>query len=442
MHEFPLEPGEFPRRDDKRRAGTPHCGTGRKKTFNGVERTDNHPVETILQQIATPNVAKAPCSRFKEWTNDGKGLEYTLSTVVPPVPPNIVFGPFNFEREPVQMARCITTDLLLDRYGIEVEPGVVYSPTPHWWLLVTAPRVDKLLNPRQLLLCLESLRTSTREDLILCFHQIDWYRGKMKFRWWLELIITCFTSYPRIRLLDDWTHTFEEPLHVKATLSTLDTWVLGNVDNQALPRSVWQDLAAIQGCIPRVCLPPDNGPGREIVYPGNLRPNIVEYISYDTTDFLQAEGHITLACPADLETSSAALRYELRDCGREQVISLRPRVGGVGEILTLTPSITNKPSQTVHLMITRSNQRAPLIADDLLLCLKKLISWLEDRGITHILFSILDLERPVCSLTILYQVITDLFADTNIHVILHNRVYVSILGIETGVKPPKCHLPC
>ena len=37
-----------------------------EKTFSGVERTNNHPVETILQQIATPNVAKAPCPRFKE----------------------------------------------------------------------------------------------------------------------------------------------------------------------------------------------------------------------------------------------------------------------------------------------------------------------------------------------------------------------------------------
>ena len=103
-----------------------------KKTFSGVKRTDNHLVETFLQQIATPNVAKAPCPRFKEWTNNGKGLELTLSTVVRTVPPNIVFGPFNFEREPLQMARCITTDLLLDRYGIEVEPGGVYSPAPHW----------------------------------------------------------------------------------------------------------------------------------------------------------------------------------------------------------------------------------------------------------------------------------------------------------------------
>ena len=211
-----------------------------------------------MQQIAEPGVAKAPCPWSKEWTSDGEGLEFTLATVLPLVPPSIVFGPFNFEREPVQMARCITADLLLDRYGVEVEPGGVYSSATYWWLLVTAPRVDALVNPQHLLPCLESLRTSTTGNLILCFHLIDWYRGKIKFRWWLELIITCFTDYPRIRLLDEWTHTFEEPLQVKAAVSTLDTWVRANVDNQALPRSVWQDLAAIQGRTPRVCVLQDN----------------------------------------------------------------------------------------------------------------------------------------------------------------------------------------
>ena len=87
--------------------------------------------------------------------------------------------------------------------------------------------VDTLVDPRHLLSCLEGLRTSRKEDLILCFHLIDWYRDKVIFRWWLELIITCFTSYPRLRLLDEWTHTFEEPLHVKATLSTLGSRTLG-----------------------------------------------------------------------------------------------------------------------------------------------------------------------------------------------------------------------
>ena len=165
---------------------------------------------------------------------------------MPPVPNNIAFGPFNFEREPVQMARCITADLLCDKYGVQVEPGGVYSPAPHWWLLVTAPRVETIVEPLHLVSCLESLRTLITTDLILCFHIIDWYRGKVKFAWWLELIITCFTTYPRIRLLDEWTHTFEVPLFPKAALGTLDTWVKAGSDNRAMPRSVWQDLVAIQ----------------------------------------------------------------------------------------------------------------------------------------------------------------------------------------------------
>ena len=134
-----------------------------EKTFTDGEGTDNYPVDTILQQFATPGVAKAPCPQFKEWTIDSKGLEFTLANLIPTEHPSVVFGPFNFEREPVQMARCITAYLLFDRYGVEVEPGGTYSPAPHWWLLVTASHVDALVDPRHLLLCLESLRLPQRK---------------------------------------------------------------------------------------------------------------------------------------------------------------------------------------------------------------------------------------------------------------------------------------
>ena len=154
-----------------------------EKTYSAVERSGDHPVDIILEKLSSPGVTKAPCPRFKEWTSDGKGLEFTLATVMPPVPGNIAFGPFNFEREPVQKARCITADLLCDKYGVHVEPGKVYNPAPHWWLLVTAPRVEAIVEPLRLLSCLEGLRTLTTADLILFFHIIDWYRGKAKFAW-------------------------------------------------------------------------------------------------------------------------------------------------------------------------------------------------------------------------------------------------------------------
>ena len=400
-----------------------------EKTYSAVERSGDYPVDTILEKLSLPGVAKAPCPRFKEWTSDGKGLEFTLPTVLPPVPSNIAFGPFNFEREPVQMVRCITADLLCDKYGVQVEPGGVYSPAPHWWLLVTAPRVEALVEPLNLLSCLESLRTLTTVDLILCFHIIDWYRGKMKFTWWLELIITCFATYPRIRLLDEWTHTFEIPLFPKAALGTLDAWVKAGSDNRAMPRSVWQDLAAIQGRTPHVCLPSDNGPGREIVYPGALYPNSAEHVSYDESDFLQAEGDIVLACPADLKTNSAALRYVLRECGMEDVFALRPKVG---EILTIPPDVNPNPNQSIHLLIVRANQRAPLLTDDYLRCMTYLIQRLIDKGSTRVHLPILDPERPAFSLVNLYHTLTSMFEGTGIHVVLHSRVYVSILTI--GLK--------
>ena len=172
------------------------------------------------------------------------------------------------------------------------------------------------------------------------------------------MIITSFANYPRIQFLDEWTHAFENPLPPKVALKTLDIWAKANNDNR--------DLAAVQGRTPHMCLPSDNAPGGVIVYPGALRPNLVDYISYDMTDFLQAEGDIVWA-----------FQYVLRECGKERVFALRPRVG---EILTIPNDITNIPTQTIHLLIVNANHRAPLIADDYLRSMAKIVQLLIDRG--------------------------------------------------------------
>ena len=193
-----------------------------------------------------------------------------------------------------------------------------------------------------------------------------------------------------------------------------------------MPRSVWQDLAAVQGRTPRVCLSADNGPGREIIYPGVLYPAATEHLLYDVTDFLQVEGDIVLACPADLETNSAALRYVLRECGKKNVFSLRPKVG---EILTIPFDINPNSNQSIHLLIIRANQRAPLLTDDYLRCMTHLIQRLIEKGSTRVHLPILDPERPAFSLVNLYHTLTNLLEGTGIHVVLHNCVYVSILSI-------------
>ena len=398
-----------------------HLTVRAEKTYSSLERSGDYPVDTILEKLSSPGVTKAPCPRFKEWTSDGKGLEFTLATVMPQYPAisrsdhSTLSGSLCKWSDASPLIFSATkTEFMWTRAGFTAQ-----HRTGGCWLLA-------IVEPLHLLSCLESLRTFTTADLILCFHIIDWYRGKVKFAWWLELIITCFTIYPRIRLLDEWTHTFEIPLSPKAASSTLDTWVKASSDNRAMPRSVWQDLVAVQGLTPRVCLPADNGPGREIIYPGVLYPAPTEHLSYDVTDFLQVEGDIVLACPADLETNSAALRYVLRECGKENVFSLHPKVG---EILTIPSDINPNPNQRIHLLIIRANQRAPLLTDDFLRCMTHLIQRLIEKRSTRVHLPILDPERPAFSLVNLYHTLTNLLEGTGIHVVLHNRVYVSILSI-------------
>ena len=163
-----------------------------------------------------------------------------------------------------------------------------------------------------------------------------------------------------------------------------------------MPRSVWQDVAAIQGRSAQVCQPADDGPGRIIIYPGVLYPNSAEHISYDITDFLQAEGDIVLACPADLNTTSAALRYVLRECGKESVFSLRPKVV---EILNIPPDINPNPNQSIHLLIIRASQRAPLLTADYLRCMTHLIQRLTDKGSAKVHLPILnpDSRWSICT---------------------------------------------
>ena len=157
-----------------------------------------------------------------------------------------------------------------------------------------------------------------------------------------------------------------------------------------------------------------------------MYPNSAEHISYDVTDFLQVEGDIVLACPADLKTLSAALRYVLRECGKESVFSLQPKVG---EILTIPPDINPNPNQSIHLLIVRASQRTPLLTDDYLHFMTHLIQRLTDKGSARVHLLLMDPERPAFSLVNLYHTLTNKFEGSGIHVVLHNRMYVSILSI-------------
>ena len=200
-------------------------------------------------------------------------------------------------------------------------------------------------------------------DRITCFHIIDLHRGKVKFEWWLELIILVLSNFPRIRVLDEWTHSFPQPVSIQSALYALDTWSRASIDNQSLPRSVWQDLDAIKGSLPNAYDDSlTNDPGQELIYHGAARPQLVDYVHYANTDFLQAPNHIVLCCPANLETNSAALRYIIREHGADSFYQHRPEVGN---ILPFPTSLTDGQPQTIHLLVTRATPRCPMLADTL-----------------------------------------------------------------------------
>ena len=98
-------------------------------------------------------------------------------------------------------------------------------------------------------------------------------------------------------------------------------------------------------------------------------------------------------------------------------------------MLTIPPDVNPNPNQSVHLLIVRANQRAPLLTDDYLRCMTHLVQRLMDKGSARVHVPILDPERPIFSLVNLYHALANMFEGTGIHVVLHSRVYVSTLSI-------------
>ena len=128
---------------------------------------------------------------------------------------------------------------------------------------------------------------------------------------------------------------------------------------------------------------------------------MVDYVSYDHTDFLQAQQNIALCCPANLKTNSAALRYIIREHGRDAIFQLRPELGNV---LSLQSLCMNGSPQVIHLLITRETPRSPIIADILFQCLERLKTLLMAENALETHFSVIDPERPLRNILIFIYV--------------------------------------
>ena len=400
-----------------------------EKTYSSVGPGVIPPMETTLKAMQGTSPSDCPTYRFKEWTwHEKSGLEFTLAAIIPPLPPSMVFVKIEPTDTKVAMVRCITAQKLWQQYGVTSPPGDVYHPTTGWWLLVTSLDETSPVTPRTLLICLENLRTLVEFDDTLCFHLADIYRGKFLSQHWLQLLAITFCRQARIRLLDKYTYTFENPVTVLEALSVVHDWSCTNLGDRPLRRTVWQDRKAILDHLtPRQ----DNQStvtGKLLTTHPKFKPNYLSWISYEETDILQARGTVAICCPADLFSYSAMARYIIREYGQEEIFRLRPTVG---KAIHLARSLNAPWNNEMFLIFTRASNKHPILHDVLHLCLTDLVQKLTRAQITRIHLPIHDPERSINLLPAWYSMLRDHFIDSNIDIVLHDRVYVSIASVRT-----------
>ena len=101
-----------------------------EKTNTSAESGVVPPLESTLKAMHDSSPSDCPTYRFKEWTcNERGGLEFTLTAIIPPLPPSITFGEVDKTCANTQMFRCISAYQLWEKYRV-VSPRVTSTKLP------------------------------------------------------------------------------------------------------------------------------------------------------------------------------------------------------------------------------------------------------------------------------------------------------------------------
>ena len=133
-----------------------------------------------------------------------------------------------------------------------------------------------------------------------------------------------------------------------------------------------------------------------------------------------------ICCPADLTSVSAMAVYVIREYGQEDIFRLRP---AVGKAIYLTRSPTAQWNNDIMLLFTRASNKHLMLHDVLHTCLTYLVDKLTRAQIFKVHFPNHDPERSINILPTWYFMLNDHFLESNIEIVLHDRVYVSIASI-------------
>ena len=113
----------------------------------------------------------------------------------------------------------------------------------------------------------------------------------------------------------------------------------------------------------------------------------------------------------------------LREYDKERIFKLKPKVGSV---IHVDANITGQPGVNLWLLIVKSSQRQVAMTEDLYSTLQELAQRFPDDRTEVLHFPMLDMERGLNHLPSLYAMLDEIFHQSNLGIVLHDRIFVTI----------------
>ena len=153
------------------------------------ERT---PIDETLERMRTTKIQDLDHLRFKEWTEDLRGLDFVQIMSVPYEAPNVKVVMEDLTPEYGILVLCTNQEALARRHpGWQVDLSEAVQIVVETWCLITANSVKERVNPENLEKAWKSLVHQPLTTRNLSLQDFDWYRGLFHFQDWYHLATTC-----------------------------------------------------------------------------------------------------------------------------------------------------------------------------------------------------------------------------------------------------------
>ena len=146
-------------------------------------------VEETLERMRATKIQELDHLRFKEWTRDQKGLEFTQVMTVPYETPNVRIVMEDSEVKDRIWVRCASKEVLAQTpLNHSVNVGEAVQMDSRTWCLITANSMKERVKPENLAKAWRSLMYQRLPSQNLAIQAFDWYRGAFHFQDWYRLV--------------------------------------------------------------------------------------------------------------------------------------------------------------------------------------------------------------------------------------------------------------